>query len=148
MLVLARPDYVAWCLSVVYPDEKLQRVQDGMEQLIRLFDERPIHAGCANCGGQATRACAAGVDLSALTWLCDDCMAPSEGYAAGPVGMIRTYKEALEHADRHCHGDRLAVRGLIKAIARAKGYDEEEGPEGFQTFFHPAGERLEASLNA
>jgi hypothetical protein len=135
-LLLTEPDYAAWICRVDNPTAELLRIRLEIKRLVERFDLKRIVMRCQNpeCREFATR-CSVYYRAVRPKWWCDKCDPYLAGATPGKLEIIRSYWEVVWYVNACCDDRKMAMRRLVKELARAKGLPTRAGDAQAIAFF-------------
>jgi hypothetical protein len=131
ILLLSMPDWAQWMMNH-HPDSPVSR---DFRRLVAKFDGKPFTKRCDGCHRNATRVSAYRQWARDLMFWCDDCDPYNAGAVRGRLTIVRTFNDALTHADLTCSGAQGDKRDIIRALAAAKGLPVRLGEAQAIAFF-------------
>ena len=141
LVVLKEPDYIKWLLEQSEVTGNLAQVRTEVGRLLSVFDTKPIKSKCSgrNCGNPAVKFTAYAGNPSSLYPWCDTCDPYQTGAVRSRISEIRTYREALNHVEVRCSGQKKGYREIIRGIASDKGLPARCGEAQAEAFFEMIG---------
>lgn len=135
LLVLKEAAYIDWLLKE-HATGKLRDLQVYGRSLIEHFDKKQILTKCfvKSCSAHATCFSVYRDNLAPIWW-CDECDPYQLGALAGRLQILRTYHDALRHAQTYCTTV-ADLKTLITSLARAKGLPQRVGEPQASKFSH------------
>lgn len=137
LLVLKEPDYIAWMLAQeTRAGSSMENAQMEANRLIAMFDRKPYIKKCfgRNCTQTATCCTVYNSNVLSPYWWCDNCSPYQSGASPGKLFVLRTYSEAISHADRYS-GVKSDYKSIIRSMAEAKGLPARVGAKQAAQFF-------------
>lgn len=138
-LVLKEQKYLRWVLDHPNLTGGLALVRDEARHLLSIFDAKPLQKSCYgdrnNCTNPVTYATAYKGDSSGLCFWCDSCDPYDLGAAPLRLTEIRTYEDALNHVRSRCGDYDVEYKGIVRALAAAKGLPKRCGEAQAASFF-------------
>ena len=136
-LLIRDPSYIIWMLAQKAPGKAMAEVCDEARRLIEIFDAKPFVVPCSgeDCKHTATR-CSVYREVNLQCW-CDQCDPYSACPTPGKLRVIRTYGDAIQHADQK--GTR---EFLIRSLADLKGLKGRAQASKILAFFGDKSRRL------
>lgn len=142
LIVLTEPQYVYWLLNKDVSGPIL-KIKSHAQSLIDRFDAKPILNKICNAPTCSAEAKKMSLTVGSLNpyWWCSSCDPYSIGASYGTLQVVGTYRQALDHVQRHSLSPVSDSRELIRVLARSKGLPDKAGePQArvfFATMLHP-----------
>ena len=137
-ILLTKPDYIRWILTVSEPDWKLQHLREEVRRLAIIFDRKPLLCKCRGigCGKPCTRLSIPDHGYS-IHYFCDDC--PPEviiDYAV-ELEFVYDFVSAVNLENKHREGY-FGPDSPLLSLAYAKGLKKTLYDSDLEAFFHVA----------
>jgi len=139
-LVIKEPDYIKWVLDQYAAEGPLAKLREEAVRLTSIFDNKPILRQCLGhqCTKRSVRFTAYTGVWSPLYYWCAKCDPYEQGALKGKLTVLTRYREALQHVEFSCYGDKAGYKAIIRDIALAKGLPQRSGESQVESFFHKA----------
>lgn len=121
-VLLREPNWAVWAMTKKDATGALASVKKELFEDMLRFDAVAFKVECQGngCSKTATRVSLYRDDVRPNYW-CDDCDPYQLGAPPGELNIVQRYAEALKHIEDYCSAPKTAFRGLVKALAQAKG---------------------------